>query len=205
VLVEYLYKYGTADTLTQEILNFHFDFITTALANVSSVSQLFCFLVDCSGMILKGFSFVAFFAGVKASSFCIHLSCLVCNQSVVRGVWSRLFYGKIQFSALYKNVGKTKVLYIFRIVSLETECVKWSNPWCLWWWLWWFYNYLKSRSVFVATLYTASVTDETLVEWQRQGKEEVLREEILCHFANRKSHMYLPGVDTGPPRWGAGD
>jgi hypothetical protein len=32
---------------------------------------------------------VAFFAGVTASSFCIHLFCLVCIQSVVRGVWSR--------------------------------------------------------------------------------------------------------------------
>jgi hypothetical protein len=50
-------------------------------------------LVDSSGMILKKFGFVAFFAGVKASYFCIHLSCLVCIQSVVRGVWSRLFYG----------------------------------------------------------------------------------------------------------------
>jgi len=38
---------------------------------------------------------VAFFAGVKASSFCIHLSCLACIQSVVRGVWSHLFYGHI--------------------------------------------------------------------------------------------------------------
>jgi hypothetical protein len=45
--------------------------VTAALANVSSVSQLFSFLVDCSGMILKGFGYVAFFAGVKASSFCI--------------------------------------------------------------------------------------------------------------------------------------
>jgi hypothetical protein len=35
--------------------------VTAALANVSSVSQLFSFLVDCSGMILKGFGFVAFF------------------------------------------------------------------------------------------------------------------------------------------------
>ena len=67
--------------------------VTAALANVSSVSRLFSFLVDCSGMILKGFGCVAFFAGVKASSFCIHLSCLVCIQSVVRGVWSHLFYG----------------------------------------------------------------------------------------------------------------
>ena len=67
--------------------------VTAALANVSSVSRLFPFLVDCSGMILKGFGCVAFFAGIKASSFCIHLSCLVCIQSVVRGAWSHLFYG----------------------------------------------------------------------------------------------------------------
>jgi hypothetical protein len=67
--------------------------VTAALTNVSSVSQLFSFLVDCSGMILKGFNCVAFFAGVKATSFCTHLSCLVCIQCEVRGVWSRSFYG----------------------------------------------------------------------------------------------------------------
>jgi hypothetical protein len=39
--------------------------VTVALSIVSSVSQLFSFLVGCSGMILKGFGFVAFFAGVK--------------------------------------------------------------------------------------------------------------------------------------------
>jgi hypothetical protein len=33
--------------------------------------------VGCSGMISKGFCFVAFFEGVKASSFYIHLSCQV--------------------------------------------------------------------------------------------------------------------------------
>jgi hypothetical protein len=42
--------------------------LTAALASVSSVSQLFSFLVDCSGMILKGFGVVAFFADVRASS-----------------------------------------------------------------------------------------------------------------------------------------
>ena len=46
---------------------------TTALSNVSSVFQLFPFLVVCSSMISKGFSFVAFFAGVETSSVCIHL------------------------------------------------------------------------------------------------------------------------------------
>jgi len=52
--------------------------VTTALSNVSSVFQLFSFLVVCSGMISKGLDFVAFFASVEASSVCIHLSCLVC-------------------------------------------------------------------------------------------------------------------------------
>jgi hypothetical protein len=67
--------------------------VTVALSIVSSVSQLFSFLVGCSEMILKVFGFVAFFAGVNASSFCIHLSCLVCCLSVVRGEWSSLFCG----------------------------------------------------------------------------------------------------------------
>jgi hypothetical protein len=57
------------------------------------VYQLFSFLVVCSEMILKVFGFVAFFASVKASSFCIHLSCLVRCLSVVRGEWSLLFCG----------------------------------------------------------------------------------------------------------------
>ena len=52
--------------------------VRVARANASSVFQLFSFLVVCSGMISKGFSFVAFFASVKASFVCIHLSCLVC-------------------------------------------------------------------------------------------------------------------------------
>ena len=52
--------------------------VTAARANVSSVFQLFSFLVVCSGMISKGFGFVAFFASVKGSSVCIRLTCLVC-------------------------------------------------------------------------------------------------------------------------------
>ena len=49
--------------------------VTTVLANVSSVFQMFSFLVFCSDMIS---CLVAFFASVNASSVCIHLSCLVC-------------------------------------------------------------------------------------------------------------------------------
>ena len=40
--------------------------VTTALSNLSSVFQLFSFLVVCIGMISKGFGFVAFFASVEA-------------------------------------------------------------------------------------------------------------------------------------------
>jgi hypothetical protein len=58
--------------------------VKVALSIVSLVSQLFSFRVGCKGMFLKGFGFVASFAGVKASSFSIHLSCLVCSLSVVR-------------------------------------------------------------------------------------------------------------------------
>ena len=47
--------------------------VTTPLSNVSSVFQLFSFLVVCSGMISKRFGFVAFFASVETSSVCIHL------------------------------------------------------------------------------------------------------------------------------------
>jgi hypothetical protein len=44
--------------------------VTTVLANVSSVFQLFFFLVVCSDMIAKGFGLVAFFASVKKCDNC---------------------------------------------------------------------------------------------------------------------------------------
>jgi hypothetical protein len=46
--------------------------VTVALSNISSVFQLFSFLAVCSGTISRGFGFVAFFAGVKASLVYIH-------------------------------------------------------------------------------------------------------------------------------------
>ena len=48
--------------------------VTAARANASLIFQLFSFLVVCSGMISKGFGFVAYFASVKASSVCIDLN-----------------------------------------------------------------------------------------------------------------------------------
>jgi hypothetical protein len=78
--------------------------VTAVLANVSSVFQLFFFLVVCSDMNSKGFSLVAFFASVKTSSVCIYRSCLVCIQSVVHGVWSRLFCGHKGYSQLEVSI-----------------------------------------------------------------------------------------------------
>jgi len=135
------HKHQGLDSLIRSVSRF-----ITALANVSSVFQLFSFLVVCSDMISKGFGFVAFFASVKASSVCIRLSCLVCIQPVVHGIWSRLFCGhkgcslpeisitsflplqffvslrlsESNFLTHIKNAGITKVLYIFKIVSVLT-------------------------------------------------------------------------------------
>jgi hypothetical protein len=86
LVIDHYHKHPGLGHLSRSVFR-----VTVALSIVSSVSQLFSFLVGCSGMISKRFGFVAFFAGVKASSFCIHLSCLVCSLSVVRGEWCRLF------------------------------------------------------------------------------------------------------------------
>jgi hypothetical protein len=92
--------------------------VTTALANVSLFSQLFSFLVVCSDMISKGFGLVAFFASVKASSVCIHLSCLVCIQSVVHGVRSHLFCGRKECSLPEVSITSFLPLQFFVSVSL---------------------------------------------------------------------------------------
>jgi len=92
--------------------------VTTVLANVSSVFQLFFFLVVCSDMISKRFGLVAFFASVKTSSVCIHLSCLVCIQSVVHGVRSRLFCGYKGCSLLEVSITSFLPLQFFVSVRL---------------------------------------------------------------------------------------
>jgi len=77
--------------------------VTAARASASSVFQLFSFLVICSGMISKGFGFVVFFASEKSSSVCIHLSCIVCLYSVVRGVCSHLLCGHKVYIACQRS------------------------------------------------------------------------------------------------------
>ena len=120
--------------------------VTVGLSNVSSVSQLFSFLVGCSGMILKGFRFCGIFCRCK-SQFLLYSSVLSsmhsvrssrCMESFV--LWSLKVWParglnnfisavsirrlceavRVQFSDPYKNVGKTKVLYNFKIVSVLT-------------------------------------------------------------------------------------
>ena len=100
---------------------------TAALANVSSVFQLFSFLVVCGDMISKRFGFVAFFASVKASSVCIRLSCLVCIQSVVHGVWSRLFCGHKGCSLPEVSITSFLPLQFFVSVRLSESALP-ANP-----------------------------------------------------------------------------
>ena len=86
----------------------------------SSVFQLFSFPLVCSGMISKGFGFVAFLASVKASSVCIHLSCLVCLQSVLYAYTYFQFWRFRFFSNYFKNsvTYEKSVFYISCIVDL---------------------------------------------------------------------------------------
>jgi len=30
----------------------------------------------------------------------------------------------------------------YTVVTLETERIKGSNPWCLWWWWWWWFHHI---------------------------------------------------------------
>jgi hypothetical protein len=69
VVTNHHHKHQGLDPLIHSVSRF-----TAALANDSSVFQLFSFLVVCSGMISRGFGFVAFFASVKTSSVCSNLS-----------------------------------------------------------------------------------------------------------------------------------
>jgi hypothetical protein len=43
---------------------------------------------------------------------------------------------------------------------------------------------------------------EHLVEWELAEEIEVLGgNQPQCHFAHQKSHLTLPGIEPGPPRW----
>jgi hypothetical protein len=44
-----------------------------------------------------------------------------------------------------ENNWKTEETLARKVVTLETERIKGSNPWCLWWWWWWWWWGLKSK------------------------------------------------------------
>jgi hypothetical protein len=73
--------------------------VTAALASVSLVSQLFSFLVDCSGMILKGFGVVAFIApsDIKVHCFTYQkaLTFVVITMRIYRIYKYRIYKGLI--------------------------------------------------------------------------------------------------------------
>jgi hypothetical protein len=47
---------------------------------------------------------------------------------------------------------------------------------------------------------------EQLVESRLAGETEVLGENLpQRHFVDHKSHMTIPGLEPGPPRWKASD
>jgi len=113
-LYHYHHKHQGLDPLVCSVSR-----VTTVLANVSLVLQLFSFLVVCSDMISKGFSLVAFFASVKTSSVCIRLSCLVCIQSAVHGVLSRLFCGRKGSSLPEVSITSFLPLQVFVSIRLS--------------------------------------------------------------------------------------
>jgi hypothetical protein len=99
--------------------------VTTALAIVSSVFQLFFFLVVCSDMISKVFGLVSFFGSVKASSVYIHLSCPVCIQSVVYALRSRLFCSQKGCSLLEVSITSFMPFQFFVSVRLSESTIFW--------------------------------------------------------------------------------
>jgi len=110
------YKHQGLDPLIRSVSR-----VTTVLANVSSVFQSLFFLVICSDMISKGFGLVAFFASVKASYVCIHLSCPVCIHSVVHGVRIRLFCGHKGCSLLEVSITSFLPFQFFVSVRLSVS------------------------------------------------------------------------------------
>jgi hypothetical protein len=47
---------------------------------------------------------------------------------------------------------------------------------------------------------------EKSVECELAGETEVLGENVpQCHFVHQKSQMTRPGLESGPPRWEAGE
>jgi len=59
-----------------------------------------------------------------------------------------------------ENNWKTEETLARSVVTLETEWIKGSNPWCLWWWWWWWWWWCKVAScwIYIGIQITGSVT-----------------------------------------------
>jgi hypothetical protein len=93
--------------------------VTSAFANVSSVFQLFFFLVVCGDMISKGFGLVAFFVSVKASSVCIHSS-----QSNQIQTWHKTPVIYPWCSSEHHTNSKIRLLAFFLVVIEYYNCYR---------------------------------------------------------------------------------
>jgi hypothetical protein len=76
--------------------------------------QLFSFLVGCSEMILKGFGFVAFFAGVKTSFFCIYLAFTPAKNATKPN--PRMAYVQMEYIS--------RIFKLFRMVSSPQDRIQ---------------------------------------------------------------------------------
>jgi len=91
--------------------------VTTALANVSSVFQLFSFLVVCSNMISKGFGLVAFFASVIIPPF-IYYNVPLLVPYLGKSQYSLLIYIAILLTYLVCNVQVICLTYDWLLMKL---------------------------------------------------------------------------------------
>jgi len=88
--------------------------VKTALSNISSVFQLFSFIVVCSGMISKGFGFVAFFASVESQFGLYSSNCLVCMLiNIILPFIPKYFKVYFWVNFPYQNYTFTHIYHIF--------------------------------------------------------------------------------------------
>ena len=57
-----------------------------------------------------------------------------------------------------ENNWKTEEALTRAAVTLETERIKGSNPWCLWWWWWWWWWHSVSRKNWLMNPYVTNTT-----------------------------------------------